>query len=45
MGYYLSDQISEREILDAFSWLFENNIMHLSEKGSLRGATNERANQ
>ena len=35
MGYYLSDQISEREILDAFSWLFENNIMHLSEKAAL----------
>ena len=31
MGFYLKDQISEREILDAFNYLFENNIMHLSQ--------------
>ena len=35
MGYYLNNQISEREILDAFNWLFENNIMHLSEEAAL----------
>ncbi len=34
MGYYLEDQISEREILDAFNWLFENNIMHLSQEAA-----------
>ncbi|MFZ8908792.1 MAG: hypothetical protein ACO2YR_07735, partial [Nitrosopumilaceae archaeon] len=35
MGFYLDGQISEREILDAFNWLFENNIMHLSEEAAL----------
>ncbi|MFZ9006102.1 MAG: hypothetical protein ACO293_04925 [Nitrosopumilaceae archaeon] len=35
MEFYLDGQISEREILDAFNWLFENNIMHLSEEAAL----------
>lgn len=34
MGFYLKDQISEREILDAFNYLFENNIMHLSQEAA-----------
>jgi len=34
MGFYLKDQISEREILDAFNFLFENNIMHLSQEAA-----------
>jgi hypothetical protein len=34
MGFYLKDQISEREILDTFNYLFENNIMHLSQEAA-----------
>ena len=34
MMFYLDDQISERELLDAFNWLFENNIMHLSQEAA-----------
>ena len=34
MTFYLDEQISEREILDAFNYLFENNIMHLSQKAA-----------
>ena len=34
MGFYLKDQISEREILDAFNYLFENNIMQLSQEAA-----------
>ena len=34
MKFYLDGQISEREMLDAFNWLFENNIMHLSPESA-----------
>ena len=34
MTFYLDEQISEREILDAFNYLFENNIMHLSQEAA-----------
>jgi hypothetical protein len=34
MGFFLKDQISESEILDAFNYLFENNIMHLSQEAA-----------
>ncbi len=34
MGFYLDEQISEREILDAFNYLFEHNIMHLSQEAA-----------
>ncbi|MDH3825463.1 MAG: hypothetical protein OES14_06690 [Nitrosopumilus sp.] len=34
MMFYLDEQISEREMLDAFNWLFENNIMHLSPEAA-----------
>jgi hypothetical protein len=34
MMFYLDEQISERELLDAFNWLFENNIMHLSQEAA-----------
>lgn len=34
MGFYLDGQISEREMLDAFNYLFENNIMHISQEAA-----------
>ena len=34
MKFYLDGQISEREMLDAFNWLFENNVMHLSPEAA-----------
>jgi len=34
MGFYVDKQISEREMLDAFNYLFNNNILHLSEEAA-----------
>ena len=42
MGFYLKNQISEGEILDAFNYLFENNIMHLSQEAAQRGSRDEK---
>jgi len=36
MGFYLDNQISENELLEAFNWLFDNNIMHLSQEAAQR---------
>ena len=34
MGFYLNGDISEREMLDAFDYLFKNNIMHVSQEAA-----------
>ena len=34
MGFYLDGDISEREMLDAFDYLFKNNIMHVSQEAA-----------
>jgi hypothetical protein len=36
MGFYLNNLISENELLEAFNWLFDNNIMHLSQEAAQR---------
>jgi predicted nucleic acid-binding Zn-ribbon protein len=34
MDFYLKGAISEREMLDAFDYLFKNNIMHMSQEAA-----------
>lgn len=34
MGFYLDNLISENELLEAFNWLFNNNIMYLSQESA-----------
>jgi len=34
MDFYLQGAISEREMLDAFDYLFKNNIMHMSQEAA-----------
>ena len=38
MSFYLNKQISEREMLDAFNWMFNNNVMHLSQEAAQKVA-------